>query len=114
MSDIATVPPQDLIHDLTKSLWRSRSALRDLARRKAWEPSIEDCRRIAECQVEQLRRHGVLHVTRSVARAHGVGSEQPIEAPAPMPIWAPSRCERADTPRCRRYTHLLARAEPAR
>jgi hypothetical protein len=88
MSDTATIPLEDLIHDLTMSLWRSREALRDLARRKAWEPSIDDCWRLAERQVEQLRRHGALHATRRVARAHGVGSEQPVDAPAPMPNWA--------------------------
>ena len=88
MSDSATIPPEDLIHDLTMSLWHSRAALRDLARRKAREPSIDDCRRITERQVEQLRRHRVLHVARGVARAHGVGSEQPVEVPAAMPIWA--------------------------
>ena len=54
MPDIAYFPPEDLVHDLAMSLWRSRGALRDLARRKAWEPSIDDCRRIAERQVEQL------------------------------------------------------------
>ena len=53
-------PPGDLVHDLTMSLWRERAALRDLARRKAWEPSIDDCRRLAERQVEQLKSHGVL------------------------------------------------------
>jgi hypothetical protein len=83
MADAASIPLEDLIHDLTMSLWRSRGALRDLARRKAWEPSIDDCRRIAERQIEQLKCHGVLHVTRGVARAHGVGSEQPVDAPAP-------------------------------
>ena len=88
MSDTATIPTEDLIHDLTMSLWRSRGALRDLARRKSWEPSIDDCRRIAERQVEQMRRHGVLYVTRGVARAHGAGSKQPVPASASMPIWA--------------------------
>jgi hypothetical protein len=53
-------PPEDLVHDLTMSLWRERAALRDLARRKAWEPSIDDRRRLAERQVEQLKSHGVL------------------------------------------------------
>jgi hypothetical protein len=62
MPDIAYFPPEDLVHDLAMSLWRSRGALRDLARRKAWEPSIDDCRRIAERQVEQLKRHGVFTV----------------------------------------------------
>ena len=36
MSNTAHVPPEDLVHDLTMSLWRERAALRDLARRKAW------------------------------------------------------------------------------
>jgi hypothetical protein len=72
MSDTATIPTEDLIHDLTMSLWRSRGALRELARRKAWEPSIDDCRRIAERQVEQLKRHGVLRVERTVAPGHSM------------------------------------------
>jgi hypothetical protein len=59
MPETAHFPPEDLVHDLAMSLWRSRRALRDLARRKAWEPTIDDCRRIAERQVEQLKRHGV-------------------------------------------------------
>ena len=71
MPDIAYFPPEDLVHDLAMSLWRSHGALRDLARRKAWEPSIDDCRRIAERQVEQLKRHGVFQVSRTIAAAHG-------------------------------------------
>jgi len=35
-----------------------------------------------------LRHHGVLHVTRSVARAHKGGVRAAHEALAPMPIWA--------------------------
>ena len=37
-------PPETLADDLTMSLWRERATLRLLARRKAWEPSIDDCR----------------------------------------------------------------------
>jgi hypothetical protein len=29
MSDTATIPIEDLVHDLTISLWRSRGALRE-------------------------------------------------------------------------------------
>ena len=66
MSDTATIPLEDPIHDLTMSLWRSRAALRSLARRKAWEPSIGDCRAVAERQVEHLKRVGVERITRRV------------------------------------------------
>ena len=86
MSNTAHVPPEDLLHDLTMSLWRERAALRDLARRKAWEPSIDDCRRLAERQVEQLKSHGVLEVTRRVATAHSMRPHAPA-APMGLPVW---------------------------
>ena len=64
-------------------------ALRDLARHKAWEPSIDDCRWIAERQVEQLRRHGVLQFILGVARAHGVGATTVAAGTEKLlPIWA--------------------------
>jgi hypothetical protein len=59
MPDLAQVPPDSPVIDLTTGLWQSRAALRSLARRKAWEPSIDDCGAIAERQVEHLRRVGV-------------------------------------------------------
>ena len=79
-------PPEDLVHDLTMSLWRERAALRDLARRKAWEPSIDDCRRPAERQVEQLKSHGVFEVTRRVATAHSIRPHAPA-ALVGLPVW---------------------------
>ena len=92
MSETATIPVEDLIHDLTMSLWRSRGALRDVARRKAWEPSIDDCRRIAERQVEQLKRHGVFRVERIVAPAHSMRPHEPAVSPMALPVWR-SRAE---------------------
>ena len=87
MPDIAYFPPEDLVHDLAMSLWRSRGALRDLARRKAWEPSIEDCRRVAEQQVEQLKRHGVVQVRRTIAAVHSMRPRGPEEGPSVPPVW---------------------------
>ena len=87
MSETVHVPPEALVHDLAISLWRSRGALRDLARRKAWEPSIEDCRRVAEQQVEQLKRHGVVEVRRRIASAHSMCPESAPVAPSGLPVW---------------------------
>ena len=87
MPDIAYFPPEDLVHDLAMSLWRSHGALRDLARRKAWEPSIDDCRRIAERQVEQLKRHGIFQVARMIAAAHSMGPHGPEESLSALPLW---------------------------
>ena len=81
-------PPENLVHDLTMSLWRDRAALHDLARRKAWEPSIDDCRRIAEHEVEQLKRHGVLQVTRQIAVPHSMAPNAPAPAPSVLPLWS--------------------------
>jgi hypothetical protein len=75
MLDFAQVPPDSLVDDLTTSLWQSRAALRSLARRKAWEPSIGDCRAIAERQVEHLRRVGVERIVRRVAPPHNMGGK---------------------------------------
>jgi hypothetical protein len=86
MPNTANVPPESLIEDLTMSLWRERGTLRDLAHRKTWEPSIDDCRRLAERQVEQLKNHGVLEVTRRVATAHSMRPPAPA-ASAGLPIW---------------------------
>ena len=89
MLNTASVPPEDLIADLTMSLWYRRGALRDLARRKAWEPSIDDYRRIAEHQVEQLKRHGVLQVTRQVAVSHSMAPNAPLpRGPSVLPLWS--------------------------
>ena len=87
MPETAHFPPEDLVHDLAMSLWRSRGALRDLARRKAWEPSIDDCRRIAERQVEQLKRHGVFEVARTIAAAHSMHPNGPEDAASGLPVW---------------------------
>jgi hypothetical protein len=87
MRDTAHFPPDDLVHDLAMSLWRSRRALRDLARRKAWEPTIDDCRRIAEQQVEQLKRHGVVQVRRTIAAVHSMRPRGPEEGPSVPPVW---------------------------
>ena len=87
MPETAHFPPEDLVHDLAMSLWRSRAALRDLARRKAWEPSIEDCRRVAEQQVEQLKRHGVVEVRCRIASAHSMRPESARIAPSGLPVW---------------------------
>jgi hypothetical protein len=87
MPETAHFPPEDLVHDLAMSLWRSRRALRDLARRKAWEPTIDDCRRIAEQQVEQLKRHGVVQVRLRIASAHSMCPESAPVAPLGLPVW---------------------------
>ena len=79
-------PPEDLGHDLTMSLWRERAALRDIAHRKAWEPSIGDCRRLAERQIEQLKSHGVFEITRRVVTAHSIRPHAPA-APMGLPVW---------------------------
>ena len=92
MPNAKLFPPEDLVHDLTMSLWRDRAALHDLARRKAWEPSIDDCRRLAERQVEQLKSHGVLEVTRQVAVPIACRPHAPARAMG-LPVWraAPRR-----------------------
>jgi hypothetical protein len=88
MADTKQVPPEELILALTISLWDSRTSLRALARRKKWEPSIEDFRAIAERQVERLKLSGVLHVTRRVTPVHSMrpGVAAPPAAVA-LPIW---------------------------
>ena len=87
MPETAHFPPEDLVHDLAMSLWRSRRALRTLARRKAWEPTIDDCRQIAEQQVEQLKRHGVFQVARTIAAVHSMRPENAPVAPSGLPVW---------------------------
>ena len=88
MADTKQVPPEELILALTISLWDSRTSLRALARRKKWEPSIEDFRAIAERQVEHLKSSGVLHVTRVVTLGHSMrpGVATP-PAVVPLPRW---------------------------
>jgi hypothetical protein len=90
MSDAKYVPPEAIIADLTMGLCQSRAALRALARRKKWEPSIDDCRAIAERQVEHLKRCGVVGVTRRIAPTHGMrpGEAEP-PAPSEHPTWRP-------------------------
>ena len=87
MSSSADVPLEAIISDLTTALSQCRSMLRGLARRKTWEPSIEDCRRIAERQVEHLKRAGVERVTRRVAPAHSMRPAGTVPA-APASDWA--------------------------
>ena len=87
MPENAIFPPEELTHDLTISLWHSRGELRALARRRAWEPSIEDSRRIAERRVDELRGHGVFQIGRHVAPAHSVRPEGGPAAPAGPPVW---------------------------
>jgi hypothetical protein len=88
MADTKQAPPEELIHALTISLWDSRTSLRALARRKKWEPSIEDFRAIAERQVEHLKLSGVLHVACRVTPAHSMrpGVATPLAA-IPLPRW---------------------------
>jgi hypothetical protein len=77
-----------LIHHLTMSLWRSRPARRDLARRKTWEPSIDDCRMVAEHQVKDLRKRLVLVVVQPASRPHSISPRGPSNAPIrAMPLW---------------------------
>jgi len=92
MSDVS---PDDLIHGLTMALCECRGMLRSLARRKAWEPSIDDCRRIAEEQVEQLKRAGVERIIRRVAPAHSMraGAAAPAAPAAAMSWWGMPRSE---------------------
>ena len=81
-------PPETLADDLTMSLWRERATRRILARRKAWEPSIDDCRAIAERQVQDLRNRLTPLVVQRVAQAHSINFGDPRPVPAgSMPIW---------------------------
>jgi hypothetical protein len=78
-------PPESLAGDLTMSLWRERATLRFLARRKAWEPSIDDCRGLAGRLVEYLKGRGVLRVIRQGAgEQHSIGPIAPMRAAPPM------------------------------
>jgi hypothetical protein len=95
MPPLTETPPEDLIHDLAMSLWRDRGMLRDMARRKAWEPSIEDCQRLAERQVELLRRHGVLWLVREVAPAHSMRPAGSGPLTGPLPVWRPRAAQGA-------------------
>jgi hypothetical protein len=61
------VPPEGVVDDVTMGLWQSRRALWALARRKAWEPSIEDCRAIAEPNNLIL----AIWISSNAAREHG-------------------------------------------
>jgi hypothetical protein len=83
-------PPETLADDLTMGLWRERATLRLLARRKAWEPSIDDCRDMAGRMLEYLKTRGVLRVIREGSAEHD--SISPVatkRTSPPMPIWAP-------------------------
>jgi hypothetical protein len=81
-------PPESLAHDLTMSLGRERTTLRLLARRRAWEPSIDDCRDLAGRMVEYLKTRGVLRVIREGgAENHSISPIVPKSAAPPMPLW---------------------------
>ncbi len=85
-------PPETLADDLTMSLWRERATLRLLARRKAWEPSIDDCREMASRMLEYLKGRGVLRVIREgSAEQHSISPVATKTRSLPMPIWAPRR-----------------------
>jgi hypothetical protein len=87
-------PPETLADDLTMSLWRERATLRLLVRRKAWEPSIDDCREMASRMVEYLKARGVLRVIREgVAEQHSISPIASKRTSRALPIWAP-RCSR--------------------
>lgn len=83
-------PPETLADDLTMSLWRERATLRILARRKAWEPSIDDCRDMAGRMVEYLKKRGVLRVIREgAAEQHSISPIAAKRMSSPLPLWAP-------------------------
>ena len=85
-------PPETLADDLTMSLWRERATLRLLARRKAWEPSIDDCRDMAGRMLEYLKGRGVLRVIREgSAEHHSISPIATKRTSPPLPIWAPDR-----------------------
>ena len=83
-------PPETLADDLTTSLWRERATLRLLARRKAWEPSIDDCRDLASRVVEYLKARGVLRIIREGASEnHSISPIVSKRAGPALPLWAP-------------------------
>jgi hypothetical protein len=58
--------------------------------RKAWEPSIDDCRDLADRLVEYLKTRGALRIIREGGgENHSIGPTAPKRAPPPMPLWAP-------------------------
>jgi hypothetical protein len=92
MPSLTEVPPEALVDDLAMTLWqRCLPLLRDLARRKKWEPKIENCRLIAIRQVEQLKAHGVLHVTRRTARDGGARSSATADEGTPAAASTPPK-----------------------
>jgi hypothetical protein len=83
-------PPETLADDLTMSLWRERAPLRLLGRRKAWEPSIDDCRDMAGRLVAYLKGRGVLRVIREGASEnHSISPIVSKRAGPALPVWAP-------------------------
>ena len=90
MSIPVNAPPENLADDLTMSLWRERATLRLLARLKAWEPSIDDCRDMAGRLVEYLKVRGVLRVIREGGgENHSISPITPKRTSPPLPLWAP-------------------------
>jgi hypothetical protein len=90
MTSPVNAPPETLADDLTMSLWRERATLRLLARRKAWEPSIDDCRDMAGRMIEYLKRRGVLRVIREGAgEQHSISPIASKRSSPPLPLWAP-------------------------
>jgi len=90
MSIPINAPPETLADDLTMSLWRERATLRLMARRKAWEPSIDDCRDMAGRMLEYLKRRGVLRVIREGASEnHSISPIATKITSPPLPVWAP-------------------------
>ena len=83
-------PPETLADDFTMSLWRERATLRLLARRKAWEPSIDDCRDMACRMLQYLKRRGVLRVIREGASEnHSISPIVSKRAGPALPLWGP-------------------------
>ena len=90
MSSPINAPPETLADDLTMSLWRERATLRLLARRKAWEPSIDDCREMAGRMLEYLKTRGLLRVIRQGgSEQHSISPFATKRTSSPLPIWAP-------------------------
>jgi hypothetical protein len=82
--------PDDLLHELTFGLGEHRDTLRYIARRAKWqwEPSQEDCRRIAADLIARMKRAGLVQVVRAVSPPHGGASVGAV--PTALPLWRPA------------------------